>query len=179
MRVISGKYRGKKLISPINDNVRPTTDKVKECVFNMLQFDIVGSNFLDLFSGSGAIGIEAISRGAEFVTMVDNSKDSLKVIKHNLSNIEGNFEILEKDYESAIKFTNKKYDIVYLDPPYVFNNIDKMLDLLHTNNVLNLNAIIIYESLYESNKKANNENYILQKSKKYGTICVDTYLYKG
>ena len=86
MRVISGNARGKKLVSLEGMNTRPTLDRVKEALFNIIQFDIVDKNVLDLFAGSGAIGIEAISRGAKSVTFCDNSPDAIKIIKTNIQN---------------------------------------------------------------------------------------------
>lgn len=118
MRVISGKYRGKKLISPSDERVRPTTDRIKETVFNILQFKVSGARVLDLFSGSGALGIECVSRGAAEVIFADKSQDSLDLTAKNLNGIEGNYRIIPGDFLGVLKTVEGKFDIIFLDPPY-------------------------------------------------------------
>ena len=121
MRVISGRARGKKLISLEGLNTRPTLDRVKEALFNIIQFDIINKNVLDLFAGSGAIGIEAISRGAKAVTFCDNSIDAIKIIQSNINNTRSNSQatVLHKDYIMALKSLagKEKFDIIYHNPP--------------------------------------------------------------
>ena len=110
MRVISGQKRGKKLEALVGDTVRPTTDKVKESIFNVIQFDIFGAKFLDLFAGSGQIGIEALSRGAQLATFVDKNKESINVVKRNLSStgFEKNAKVINMD---SILFLEKSSEI--------------------------------------------------------------------
>lgn len=151
MRVISGKARGKKLISLEGMNTRPTLDRVKEALFNIIQFDIIDKNILDLFSGSGAIGIEAISRGAKSVTFCDNSIDAIKVIKANIQNTRSTEQstVLHKDYLLALKYLadqGKKFDIVYLDPPYKTDFANKAIDQIIDLNLLSKEGIIILET---------------------------------
>lgn len=151
MRVISGTARGKKLVSLEGMNTRPTLDRVKEALFNILQFDIRDKNMLDLFAGSGAIGIEAISRGAKSATFCDNSSDAIRIIETNIKNTRSTAKatILNKDYVQALEFLakkNSKFDIIYLDPPYrtEFANIavDRIIEL----NLLSKDGIMILET---------------------------------
>lgn len=126
MRVISGKARGKKLIAPTNINTRPTLDRVKEAMFNKIQFDLKDATCLDLFAGTGALGIEALSRGASKTAFCDESKDAIRIIKKNIeiTNNLDNAIIIHKDYNLALeelKHKDIKFDIVFLDPPYKTN----------------------------------------------------------
>lgn len=120
MRVITGIARGKRLVTPDGSDVRPTSDKVKEALFSALQFDIEGRRVLDLFAGSGQLGIEALSRGAESCVFVDNSRTSVNLVKKNLE-ITGLFEkskVFQSDFASFAAMSRDTFDIVFLDPPY-------------------------------------------------------------
>ena len=133
MRVISGTARGKKLVSLEGLNTRPTLDRVKEALFNIIQFNIADKNVLDLFAGSGAIGIEAISRGAKSATFCDNSIDAIKIIQTNIKNTRSTDKaiVLHKDYSLALKDLAKKgnkFDIIYLDPPYKTDFANKAIE---------------------------------------------------
>lgn len=121
MRVISGTARGKKLLSLEGLNTRPTLDRVKEALFNIIQFKIPNSNVLDLFSGSGALGIEALSRGANSAVFSDNNRDAIEIITKNIENtkIGKKAKIIKGDYNLVLdKLVNSKFDIIFLDPPY-------------------------------------------------------------
>ncbi len=120
MRVITGDLKGKRLISPDGRDVRPTPDRVKEGIFSALHFDIEGRRVLDLFAGSGQLGIEAISRGAENCTFVDSSKESVKIIKANISacGLENRTKVFCGDYSSFCAMCRDTFDYVFLDPPY-------------------------------------------------------------
>ncbi len=151
MRVISGKARGKKLVSLEGLNTRPTLDRVKEALFNIIQFQIVDKNILDLFAGSGAIGIEAISRGAKSATFCDNSIDAIKIIKSNIDSTRSTDKsiVIHKDYSLALKYlanNNKQFDIIYLDPPYKTDFANKAIDEIIKLNLLSKNGIIILET---------------------------------
>jgi len=174
MRVISGKARGKKLISLEGMNTRPTLDRVKEALFNIIQFDIIDKNILDLFAGSGAIGIEAISRGAKSVTFCDNSLDAIKIIKTNIENTRSkeNAIVLHKDYIAALNILSeekRKFDIIYLDPPYktdfAKNAIEKIIEL----NLLSKDGIIILETDdTEKIEQITNQEIEIFDKRKYG-----------
>ena len=151
MRVISGNARGKKLVSLEGVNTRPTLDRVKESLFNILQFDIANKNVLDLFAGSGAIGIEAISRGAASATFCDHSNDAIKVIKTNVLNTHSQEKstILNKDYMQALKYlakNNIQFDIIYLDPPYKTEFANIAIKEIINLNLLSKDGIIIVET---------------------------------
>lgn len=120
MRVITGIARGKRLVTPDGSDVRPTSDKVKEALFSALQFDIEGRRVLDLFAGSGQLGIEALSRGAESCVFVDNSRASLNLVKKNLeiTGLAINAKVVQSDFSSFAAMCRDTFDIVFLDPPY-------------------------------------------------------------
>lgn len=120
MRVITGIARGKRLVTPDGSDVRPTSDKVKEALFSALQFDIEGRRVLDLFAGSGQLGIEALSRGAQSCVFVDNSRASINLVKRNLeiTNLSDNAKVIQCDFSSFAAMSRDTFDIVFLDPPY-------------------------------------------------------------
>lgn len=117
MRIISGKFRGRVLASFDGRDIRPTSDRVKESLFNILSDEIAGSRVLDMFCGSGSLGLECISRGAAFVQFNDVSKDSLALLKKNLRGIEEGFLITNLDYACCVK-AGDRFDIIFIDPPY-------------------------------------------------------------
>lgn len=141
MRIISGKYRGRKLISPIGNDIRPTSDVVKESIFNTVQLSISGSSFLDLFAGSGNVGIEAISRGAK-VCFVDSNRESIALIKKNLEKIEEPFTVLEKDYRDALLMSNEKFDYIFVDAPYAEECIQKICELVYARDLLDRKSVV-------------------------------------
>ena len=120
MRVITGLARGRKLKTLEGDSVRPTTDKVKESIFNIIQFEVEGRNVLDLFSGSGQLGIEALSRGANGCVFVDSSRASLKVTEENIkaAGFEKSARTVLSDSLSYLDRTRERFDLAFLDPPY-------------------------------------------------------------
>lgn len=120
MRVITGIARGKRLVTPDSYDVRPTSDKVKEALFSALQFDIEGRRVLDLFAGSGQLGIEALSRGAKCCVFVDNSRASINLVKKNLeiTGLENSAKVIQSDFSSFAAMSRDVFDIVFLDPPY-------------------------------------------------------------
>ncbi len=184
MRVISGKSRGKKLVSLEGMNTRPTLDRVKEALFNIIQFNIVDKNILDLFAGSGAIGIEALSRGAKKATFCDNSAEAIKIIQTNIKNTrnEENSTVLNKDYISSLEYLGKqkeKFDIIYLDPPYKTDfaniSIQKIIDL----DLLSKDGIIIVETDDESKEKSfTDEKIEIFDKRKYGRAIL-IFIRKG
>lgn len=175
MRVVSGAVRGLRLETIVKSNIRPTTDKVKESIFNILQFDIQDKYFLDLFGGTGQIGIEAASRGAKKVIIVDNNKEALAVIKRNVKKLKDKFKI-ETEYSDAIDFlksTMKKVDIAFLDPPYesgLLNNVSKYID-----RIMNENGLIVCESSIDVGSNDNIGRFRKDKEYKYGKILISVY----
>ena len=120
MRIIGGKYRSRVLAEFHGNDVRPTSDKVKEALFSALQFDIEGRRVLDLFAGSGQLGIEALSRGAKSCVFVDNSRASINLVKKNLeiTGLENSAKVIQSDFSSFAAMSRDVFDIVFLDPPY-------------------------------------------------------------
>lgn len=150
MRIITGRARGTKLVTLEGNNTRPTSERVKEAVFSMIQFDIEGRNVLDVFAGSGQMGLEALSRGALNATFVDNSKEAINVIKQNVSktHFEKQSQIILSD---AVDYLNKikgreSFDIVFIDPPYAVGVQAKILELLMDLELLKPTSIVICES---------------------------------
>ena len=170
MRVISGKYKGKILKGFDIDGTRPTMDRIKESVFAIIQRDIKDSICLDLFAGSGSIGIEALSNGSKKCYFVENGQDIIKILKHNLKNIESAV-LIENDYQVALKNMKQKFDIIFLDPPYKDNLIKSAIDDIIKYDLLNDNGLIICE--YEDENFEFNLNII--KENKYGSKKIRIY----
>ena len=153
MRIISGKFRGKKILEPKNSNTRPLKDLTKESIFNIInhsskfKINLNKSTILDLFSGVGSFGIECISRGVEKVTFVENYDGVLPILKKNLLKLKSieNYEIITKDINKKNFFLNinKKFDIIFLDPPYKDKNLKNILININDQKILNKNGIII------------------------------------
>ena len=177
MRVISGYLRGAKLYTLEGDNTRPTLDRVKESLFNIINFDIKDSLFLDLFAGSGAIGIEAASRGAKKVVMCEKSKDAINIINKNLekTKLQEDIVLYNMDFEQCIlNKLNEKFDIVYLDPPYKTDYAYKAAKLLLEKNLLKQDSVLILETDIEQivENQFKNLNLLQIKKKKYGRACL-------
>lgn len=172
MRVITGIARGRRLVAPDGLDVRPTTDKVKEAIFSAIQFNIEGAYVLDLFAGSGQMGIEALSRGAKHAVFLDSSNRAIRCINENLrnTNFQRNSEVISRDSYDYIKFTNKSFDIIILDPPYGYNHVQNVLPFAAER--LKDGGYIICE--YESNadEPAVPDGMTLKKIYRYGKINV-------
>ena len=149
MRIISGKARGTKLYTLDGMNTRPTLDRVKESIFNIIQNKIEDSKVLDLFAGSGAIGLECISRGAKEAILCDKSKEAIEIIKKNAqkTHMEEQVQILNTDYETCLeKIKKQQFDIIYLDPPYETNYIVEALKKIIEFEMATNESIIIVET---------------------------------
>ncbi len=175
MRVISGSAGGRKLFSLEGRDVRPTTDKVKESVFNIIQFEIEGRRVLDLFAGSGQIGIEALSRGAAHCTFTDMSKASVGIVKKNLAltSFEKQASVYLTDALSFLKTCGTRFDIAFLDPPYSTGLLQKALPL--TAAVMNSGGIIIAEAPSEEQLPDEAGDFTVYRQYKYGKIKIITY----
>lgn len=174
MRVIAGKYRGKLLKEFSLSTTKPTLDRVKESLFSSIQFDLIDAKVLDLFSGTGGLGIESVSRGAKCVDFVDSNADAIKIIKENLKGIDGEFSVTKSDYINFLqqaKANNKKYNIVLLDPPFNTNYGIKAIQYIVDNNLLEDGGIIMYEKAYNPIFEFSFDGYTI-KEKKYGTVGV-------
>ena len=175
MRVITGIARGHKLKSVVGNDVRPTTDKVKEAVFSSIQFEIINSKFLDLFSGSGQMGIEALSRGASISYFVDKSKVAINVISENINStgFSEQSKIINMTAEDFIKTTIEKFDLVFLDPPYHDGELVKVLPLIAP--IMNLEGKLICEHDVKLDLPEIIGELKLQKRYKYGKIAISKY----
>lgn len=176
MRIISGTAGGRKLKEPAGKRVRPTTDKVKEAMFSIIQFEIEGRTVLDLFAGTGQLGLEALSRGAESATFVDESIDSIKLISSNIKTcgFEERVKVLRSD--SFIALTKLgKFDIIFLDPPYDTDFIKRAMKRIIEFDILKVNGIILCESRAEAVLPEVSAPYKLRKEYKYGEIKLTLY----
>ncbi|MCL2752885.1 MAG: 16S rRNA (guanine(966)-N(2))-methyltransferase RsmD [Defluviitaleaceae bacterium] len=171
MRVISGKARGAVLYAPKFDGVRPTTDFVKENLFNIIQNDVMGARFLDIFAGSGAIGIEALSRGAVLCVFVDSAQKSIELLRKNLekTRLDTNAAIIKGDVPQVLKkLHGKVFDIIFLDPPYFKNFAAKCVDAILEQNILARDGFIVLEIGSKEEYTANPQLDLL-KEKVYGS----------
>ena len=179
MRIIAGKMRGTKLFTLDGDNTRPTLDRVKEPLFSIINFKLQDAIVLDLFSGSGALGLESISRGADKAFLCDNSRLAINIIKQNVqkTRAEENVEIVFKNYEKALedfKNRNIKFDIVFLDPPYKTNFAEIATEAIIKQNLLNEDGIIIIETDTKEKVVQNLQNLDvnLYDERKYGRVSL-------
>lgn len=175
MRVITGKCRGKKLITLEGLDTRPTTDMVKEAIFSVIQFDVAGASVLDLFAGSGQMGIEALSREASHCVFVDSNPDAIKVIKQNLSDCRllGDSRVLSMQSLEYLKVSKGGFDIVFIDPPYRSGLVQKALELIVPK--LNSGAIVACEHEKELELEDDYEGLRLHKRYKYGKTAVTVF----
>ena len=171
MRVISGEARGRKLKEPRGMRVRPTADKVKEAMFSILQFDLPGKRVLDLFAGTGQLGIEALSRGAESAVFVDASEESLRLVRENLAltGFASRSTVVRSDGPEYLKRC-EPFDIVLLDPPYDTPLIDQALSGIIEFDILRNGGIIICETKCDRQLAAFSEPYTVRREYRYGTI---------
>lgn len=179
MRIIAGKHKGKVLNEFKLDTTRPTSDLVKQALFNIISYKIEDSVFLDLFGGTGACGLEAISRGSKLVYCVDNNSLSINLIKSNASLIKStNFNIFKMDYLQALEYfkqNNISFDIIFLDPPYKTDFAEKSINYILKNNLLKDNGLLCWE--HDKDKLLVKEKLGFCKTKKYG-IKFLSYEYK-
>ena len=145
MRIIAGKYKGRKLSEFEGESVRPTSDRAREGLFSVIQFEIADSRFLDGFSGSGAVGIEALSRGAKEVVFTDSSRTSCELTKKNLKLVGESAKVLNIDCVKYLSDTCEKFDIVFLDPPYKSEDGLTALKIIGKRDILNDGGLAVIE----------------------------------
>ena len=177
MRIISGKFKGKKLFEPNDKETRPLKDITKESIFNIINhsnkfsIDIKKAYILDLFSGVGSFGIECLSQGASHVTFIEKYEGVLPILKNNLINLKSeiNYEIIESDILNKFEFKSLKlrYEIIFLDPPYKEKALENILNIIIKNKILKDNGIII---IHRHKKEIDEfpKNFQLIDEKKYG-----------
>ena len=173
MRVISGTARGLKLDSLDGLTTRPTLDRVKESIFNMLFDKPVSANVLDLFAGSGGMGIEALSRGASFCTFADIEKKAVDIVSKNVSKarFSDRAKIVNSDFRQLLGNTTDSYDIVFVDPPYGAGYVPEVLDILHSRGLLNEGAVVVVESSRDMKPEIGSD-YRIDRQKDYGKVSV-------
>ncbi len=180
MRIITGKTKGTKLFSLEGENVtRPTAERAKEAIFSMIQFEIEGRRVLDLFAGSGQLGLEAMSRGAEYAMFVDQSRDAMSIVKKNAEKTHFFTECgyLVSDYRSYLRKAagREKYDIIFLDPPYKSEFLCDALFRIHEEGVIKDTGILVCESDREDIIVENTElleKYEIIRSGGYGRVHI-------
>ena len=176
MRVITGTARGRKLKTPDNYDIRPTTDNVKESVFNIIQFDIEGRRVLDLFAGTGQLGIEALSRGAECAVFVERRRDALQVIRENLEacGMTDKARVVNGDAMSYLK-SGEKFDLIFLDPPYASGLLEQALEEIVRFDICRRHGIIVAESAADKTLPPLAGPYALYREYRYGKIKLTVY----
>lgn len=174
MRVITGSARGRRLKTPENYDIRPTTDNVKESVFNIIQFDVEGRRVLDLFAGTGQLGIECLSRGAESAVFVDHSREAIKIIKENLAVCGLKGVVAEQDSLTYLKNCGK-FDLIFVDPPYDADLYEEVLNSINMFDILNDGGIIICEARRGRVFPQMTGDYRMVKEYNYGSVKLCKY----
>ena len=178
MIVSSGKYKGRKLADNHYAHIRPTADIVKQAIFNKLAIEVQDALVLDLFCGTGALGIEAVSRGAREVVFADKDARSLAQTKLNLKSLDiKNFRTIKGDFKEVIKKLNgEKFDIILLDPPYMSGVYEEVLSLIKSYDLLADNGVIVCE--HEKNVKIESDVFYLDSQKRYGIKMLSYFVNK-
>ena len=177
MRVITGKARGIQLKTPDSMTTRPTADRVKEALFSIIQFEIPGARVLDLFGGTGQLGIEALSRGAKSAVFVDAGEPACKLIRENLkrSGFENSGKVIRGDYMEYLRRCREQYDIILLDPPYAEVFLENALRCITEIDILRSGGIIVAERPLGKELPWEFEGYTRSKDYKYGQILLTLY----
>ena len=177
MRVITGIARGMRLKELPGLETRPTTDKVKESIFNIIQFDIEGRRVLDLFAGTGQLGIEALSRGADHCTFVDLRKEAAAVIRENLAHtrLEEHARVVQGDCMAFLTGAGERFDLIFLDPPYASDLLEKSLTLIAKIDIVTENGIIVCESAAQAELPDLPAPYEKGREYRYGKIKLTLY----
>lgn len=175
MRVIAGIARNRKLNTLEGEDVRPTIERTKEAMFSAIQFEIEGTDVLDLFAGSGQLGIEALSRGANSATFVDSSRQSIEVVRKNVLSVgfENRSKIVNSQAETFVKATREKFHIAFLDPPYSKGILQNILP--DVEKIIAPGGIIICEHPYGEKMPENVGRFINRRDYKYGKVAVTIY----
>lgn len=183
MRIIAGLAKGRKLLSPIGMETRPTLDRVKQSMFNIIQNRLYGAVALDVFSGTGSLGLEAVSRGASQCYLVDKGPQTFSFLQKNVENLgfSDKCKCYNMDSYKALEMLGEKgvsLDIIFIDPPYRLNMIPPAVEIIHKYNLLKKSGIIVtkidtVEEIYEGNSEI-----VLNDSRKYGNTTVCFYCYK-
>ena len=177
MRVITGTARGKQLKEVPGMDPRPTTDRVKEGLFNVIQFDIEGRRILDLFAGTGQLGIECLSRGAAYCDFVDAAPAAMKIVKENVKacHLMDKAAFHQMDFAAFLSGVKGKYELVFLDPPYASGHLERALERIAAIDIVSGNGIIVCESPVEHTLPELPEPYLKGREYRYGKIKLTLY----
>ena len=177
MRVITGKARGVQLKTPEGMLTRPTADRVKEALFSIINFDLPGASVLDLFAGTGQLGIEALSRGANRAVFIDAREDACKIIRENIrrTKFENQASVIRSDYQEYLRRCKEKFDIILLDPPYAEVFLENALKSITEIDILQSGGIIIAERPIEKELLLDFEGFTRSKDYKYGKTLLTIY----
>lgn len=183
MRIISGLAKGRKILSPEGMNTRPTLDRIKESIFNIIQGKVVGSKAIDVFAGTGSLGLEAVSRGAEECYLIDKGESTFKFLKQNVENLgfKDKCKCLNMDSYAALRELGNKgmiFDLIFIDPPYLKDMIPPAVEIITEKGLLSEDGLIVAkidtkEELYKGNEKIE-----LFDFRKYGNTTVCFYRFK-
>lgn len=178
MRIIAGAYKGRKLYPPADSSVRPTPDRVKEALFSILGNRIWNATVVDLFSGSGNLGLEALSRGARKCYFCDNSKESIRLIHKNVAHCKAEqlSQIIAGDYRNALAQLKEQADIVFVDPPYHKELWNDVMATLNGNNTMNPKGVVVLEHPKETVFPQELSGFRKIKEARYGTVVLSIYM---
>ena len=175
MKINSGRFKYRKLEIP--ESARPTTEKVREAVFSMLMGRVEGATVLDLFAGSGSLGLEALSRGAEYCVFNEGDRKNYKILRNNIENCKAE-EIsssYNNDFRKALVLANREFDIIFIDPPYREGYYGEVFELIEEYGLLADEGVIVVEHLNDNSLSDNFGSFVKTKEKRYGTIGVDFF----
>lgn len=175
MRVITGKARGVQLKTPDGMLTRPTADRVKEALFSIINFDIPGANVLDLFGGTGQLGIEALSRGAELCVFVDAREEACRLIKENLRRTRLEGTVVRSDYMDYLNRCKERFSIIFLDPPYAEEFLENAIKRIMEIDILQTDGIIVAERPVGKELPWEFDGYQRSKDYKYGKTLLTIY----
>ncbi|MEG0918444.1 MAG: 16S rRNA (guanine(966)-N(2))-methyltransferase RsmD [Anaerovoracaceae bacterium] len=178
MRIIAGDLKGRKLETPLDKKVRPTTDKVKEAMFSILMNNTYDRVFCDLFAGTGNLGLEALSRGAKFCYFGDSSNESIRLLKTNIEHckVTDNVRIIHGDYTRTLDNIPEKVDVFLVDPPYNKDLVEKVMEKIAQSSLLAEEGLILVEHPKEEVLEETYGSYTLIKEKKYGRVVLSIYM---
>tara|TARA_B100001113_G_scaffold104199_1_gene84459 strand:+ start:115 stop:651 length:537 start_codon:yes stop_codon:yes gene_type:complete len=168
MRVLAGIYKSKKIQTINSSGTRPMMSKVREAIFNSIQFTIEEKDVLDLYSGSGSLGIEALSRGANYVTFVELSKECILILKKNIENMKNNLSIVNSSVNSFIQNSINKYHVIFYDPPFELDETQVNEEVLIIENILYESGLLIIHRHKSSKDIKFSKNYEIHREKNYG-----------
>lgn len=177
MRIISGEHKGRRLAGGKKTGLRPTSDRVKESIFNVLQKEIEGKRILDLFAGAGTLGIEALSRGAESVTFVDASRQSMSILRKNLRDLslENRSTTLRSDGLEALEKLKRRFHLIFADPPYLKGFVQRIVDSVAGSEVLHKNGILILEHHKKEKFSFPEKSLSILKQRRFGDTMISFF----